>query len=511
MQRSAYPFPLAVNSSHHSHYHRFLLGADPSVLEPFPKPYCTGAIATDLGRLTESLNLQRWRKLYHGAFPWVAGFGPSHFDLGNVPSHRPLPPEYGRPPRRFAAFDFVQIADPSVSALALVAGDRRVLDRFVSLGDEFCARLEEGACSRDRGPSGARATGRLVAGQFAEPNDRWLMPLLHVHSRVLNLTSFAGAPCTLSCLDHAALGRAGRRARLGWATRQAEALSDLGYRVRVEGNDLPELRVDGVSRSLIAAIQAPRIAVLRLLERMIVGDHPRCCGQLGTELPAAVIASMAEQVESALALYHARYKPAKVAVPPEGPWRASVREHLCRCCPGSLAALDSAAARARATLYSAALYPSPPLDPAHCHVSAIGSFEAACQMPCDPELGVQALGEAPERVACPWLAREFEAALGEVSEAVARAGPGEALAPTRRLLATIDQLAEGADPEQLRQSRILLDVELERRAMAPADHPTLEAGPRLPARGALVSLDQLFEDAPSLLHLREQEIGGRSL
>ncbi|HEY4989600.1 MAG TPA: hypothetical protein VII09_07325, partial [Opitutaceae bacterium] len=115
METSTYPFPLAVNSSHHSHYHRFLLGVDASILAPFPKPYCTGALKGEMGSLTSELNLPRWRKLYHAAVPWVAGFGPGHYDLGNVPPHRPLPGEYGRPARRFGGFDLVQIADPSVS------------------------------------------------------------------------------------------------------------------------------------------------------------------------------------------------------------------------------------------------------------------------------------------------------------------------------------------------------------------------------------------------------------
>ena len=57
MERPTYPFPLAVNSSHHSHYHRFLLGVAPSVLAPFPKPYCIGSLGPELSGLTESLDL----------------------------------------------------------------------------------------------------------------------------------------------------------------------------------------------------------------------------------------------------------------------------------------------------------------------------------------------------------------------------------------------------------------------------------------------------------------------
>ena len=274
MDRPTYPFPLAAHSSHHSHYHRFLLGADPAILSPFPKPYCTGDLRRDLESLSGSLDLPRWRKLYLGAFPWVEGFGASHYGLGNVAAHRPLPREYSRPLRRYGAYDFVQVADPSVSALALVAGDRRVLEHFFALGDDFSARLQEGACAREPGPTGSRSTRRILAGQFTEPNNRWLMPFLHVHSRVLNFTSFAEKPANLSCLDSSALARSGQRALQGWRGRQAESLADLGYRVAIHGDNVPELAVEGVSAKLIAAIQAPRIAVLRLLERIILGELP---------------------------------------------------------------------------------------------------------------------------------------------------------------------------------------------------------------------------------------------
>ncbi len=510
MDRSAYPFPLAVNSSHHSHYHRFLLGADPSVIDPLPKPYCTGALAAGLGRLTGNLNLQSWRKLYHASFPWAPGFGPAHYDLGNVPAHRPLPPEYARPQRRFGAYDFVQVADPSLSALALVAGDRRVLLRFVALCDDFSLRLEEGAGTRDRGPAGSRTTGRMLAGQFAEPNNRWLMPFLHVHCRVLNFTSFSEAPGTLACIDPSALARAGQRALRSWVPLQAEALSDLGYRVGVSADDVPLLRVEGVSPGLVAVLQAPRIAVLRLLERMIAGEREPSAGRLASELPAPVIAAMADQIESVLARSHPGFKPGKIAIPSEGPWRACVRRHLAGACPGPLAALDAAASRAGARPCGASLFPSSPIDPAHCHAPSAESLEAQPQLPCDPELGARAEFPPAGRLVSPWLAREFEVALGEVNEGMARTGTGGPLAPLRRLLATIDQLSEAASPGQLRQAQILLDVELERRdrdARDRGDH----AEPSPVARRDLVPPEELFEGLAAHAGVQEREIGGRSL
>jgi hypothetical protein len=504
MERSTFPFPLAANSSHHSHYHRFLLGADAAVLAPFPKPYCIGALSGPLRRLTENLNLPRWRKLYHGALPWVDGFGPEHYDLGQVAPHRPLPPEYGRPIRKIAAFDFVQIADPALSALALVAGDRRVLERFVHLADNFCMRLEAGAHSRSPGPSGSRATGRVLAGQFAEPNNRWLMPFLHVHSRVLNFTSFEGSPERLACIDSAALARAGERARRPWISQQAEILSDLGYRVASCGADAQSLRVDGVSGKLIAAMEAPRIAVLRLLEKMISGDRPPSFERFSSELPPAVIAAMAEQLESILARSLSYHKPSKIGLPPEGPWRGAVRGHLRQTCPKELALMDASAARARATLSESAIFAAPPTDTAHGHAPSIEALESRPQLPTDPELGAVTEQRESGRTAPVWLVDEFEETLREVNERLMRVGLEDPLVSLRGQLASIDHAPEGASLDQLRQAAAFLDVELGHRSRAHSS----ELGWN---RGQLVSLEELFENTSLTPMVCEREIGGRSL
>jgi hypothetical protein len=511
MERPTYPFPLAVNSSHHSHYHRFLLGADASVLAPFPKPYCTGALRGEMGRLADKLDLPSWRKLYHAAVPWIPGFAESHYAIGNVPPHRPLPREYGRPARRFGAFDLVQVADPSVSALALVAGDRRILDRFVALNDDFCSRVEAGAASRNRGLSGSRVTGRMLAGQFAEPNNRWLMPFLHVHARVLNFTSFKEEPGRLECLDPCALARAAQREKVGWIDRQARALSDLGYRVSVRGKVAPSLSVDGVCGRLVAAIEAPRIAVIRMVERMLVGEGPPSVERLGSEFPPSVGAALADQVERVLARSLSLYKPQKIALPSEGPWRAAVREHLSHYCPAALEAVDAAATRAQAVACGSSIFPSPALDSAHCHAPCGEHLGAGVQAPTDPELGASPSPSRPERPASASLVREFERTLGEVNERLVRAGPDDPLVSLRHMLASIDHIAEGAEPAQLRQAELLLDAELDRRSgraepVAP-ERALSERAPRVP----LVSLERLFEDAAVPRLVCEQEIGGRSL
>jgi hypothetical protein len=506
MESPPYPFPLAAHSSHHSHYHRFLLGADPSILEPFPKPYCRGALAGLLPRLSGDLNLQKWRKLYSGAFPWVGGFAPAHYDLGNVAPHCPLPRTYCRPARRFAAYDFVQAADPSLSAVALVAGDRRVVRGFAALGDRFCSAVEAGAGARHAGPGGSRATGRLLAGQFFEPNNRWLMPYLHVHSRVLNFTSFGEDPSTLGCIDTCALARAGERAMRGWVAWQADLLSGLGYRASVRADSAASLRVEGVSEGLLAAMEAPRIAVLRILERIIVGERPPCAQRLRDELPTPVIAAMAEQIESLVARALSVYKPPKVGIPCEGPWRAAVREHLGRLCPDALARIDAAASRAGAVAVAAAVFPAPPLDCSHCHAPDISALGSQCQSPADPELGAGATPAAAAGAPYSWLAHEFPRTLLEVDERLVRAGPSDPLVSLRSILAEIDLLAGAADRGQLMQSAAFLGVELERRER---QHEARSRGGRW--RGELASLDEIFERAQAPQLACERGIGGRSL
>ncbi len=507
MDRCTFPFPLAVNSSHHSAYHRFQLGADPVVLAPLPKPACVGRMAEAFGGLAAELNLTRWRRLYHGAFPWVEGYGPEHYEPGTVGPHRPLPAGYGRPERRFGAFDFVQIADPSLCALALVAGDRRLVERFAELSRDFCRRLERGT----RASAGAPEpdTGRFLAGLFYEPNDRWLMPLLHVHARVLNFTSTQAAPRDLHCVDPACLARAGREARQGWVLRQAQLLEDLGYRVGVMGTPAPHLMVQGVSNRLLAALQAPRIAVVELLGRLLEGDRTGVAGSLEEALPTAVISAMADTLGSLVAKSVAYHRPPKLGIPSEGPWRAAVREHLRLVCPAALAALDAEASRVRAVPIGTPVFPSPPLDPAHLHAPDLGALRNLPQHPAQPELGGCAYGAAAIEPPSAWLARRFGELLDVVNARVVRGCLDAPREPGRSLVLRMDQLTEGADPGQLLNAHRLLEGEMERRL--PERRPEPVSGSASGRRPSLASLDALFEQALQVREHPAREIGGRCL
>lgn len=505
MTDSPAPFPLAVNSSHHSSYHRFLLGAPASALAPLPRPECSGALAPELPHLAADLTLTKWRKLYHGALPWARGFGEEHYRPEHVPAHRPLPAEYARPVRKFAAYDLVQIADPALSALALVAGDRRVLAHFVDLNRDFCGRVEAEVTAYRPGPGGSRLTSRCLAGRFAEPNNRWLMPFLHVHTRVLNFTSFREAPRDLVCLDAQSLALGSRRAAHGGLERQADRLRDLGYRVDLPRDACDGLRVAGVSETLLAAMRAPRLALLRLLHRLVgeAANPARAAG--GTEREAAVIAAMADRLEAAVVGALSFYRPPKLGLPAEGPWRKSVAAHLRELCPQDLEALTAAAAAARGKRNDGATFPDrtpewtvipvPAADAGHCHAPAIGELHAPDQQSIDSELADRLAPGERGLVPSLWLVRQYQAELASVQRELATRRQPELQAAWGRAAARIDALPTGPDLAGLAEAERTLHACLDRplRPVLAEVRAVSAAAP--PQRPAFASLDELVARA----------------
>jgi hypothetical protein len=110
-----------------------------------------------------------------------------------------------------------------------------------------------------------------------------------------------------------------------------------------------------------------------------------------------------------------------------------------------------------------------------------------------------------------WLVREFEATLAEVHLRIAVAGPDDPLVSLRGTLSRIDQVSEGASQEQLEQSRVLLEGELERRGRDDPKRPDGSPGAGIAARNRLVPLEQLFEDYMFSGRAPTRELGGRSL
>ena len=133
-----------------------------------------------------------------------------------------------------------------------------------------------------------------------------------------------------------------------------------------------------------------------------------------------MVATLAEQLESVIARSLAAYKPPKLGLPAEGPWRAAVREHLRGHCREDLALLDAAALRARAVPIETALFPAPPMDPAHVHATSMAELEGACQLPADPELDLGYGERLPGGDPSPWLARTFAETLTAVTDRLVR-------------------------------------------------------------------------------------------
>lgn len=88
-------------------------------------------------------------------------------------------------------WDFAVNAPKSVSIMALVAGDRRIIAAHEAAVGTALAYLEEHAGLRRRESGGIvhETTGRLIFARFTEHASRELDPHLHTHAVVMNMTN----------------------------------------------------------------------------------------------------------------------------------------------------------------------------------------------------------------------------------------------------------------------------------------------------------------------------------
>lgn len=89
------------------------------------------------------------------------------------------------------AWDFAVNAPKSVSIMALVAGDKRIIEAHEKAVDAALGWLEDYAQLRRRinGKVTNETTGRLIFARFTEHSSRELDPHLHTHVAVLNMTN----------------------------------------------------------------------------------------------------------------------------------------------------------------------------------------------------------------------------------------------------------------------------------------------------------------------------------
>lgn len=149
-------------------------------------------------------------------------------------------------------WDFAVNAPKSVSIMALVAGDTRIIEAHEKAVGTALSWIEEHAATRARvnGEITERTTGRLLFARFTEHASRELDPHLHTHVVVMNLTN-DGAGERFVSLETRAMYAEQMVAGQIYRNELAHLLRERGYDVEFDPRKgLFEIR--GVPRDLIA-------------------------------------------------------------------------------------------------------------------------------------------------------------------------------------------------------------------------------------------------------------------
>jgi len=135
--------------------------------------------------------------------------------------------------RRRNLYDFTISAPKSVSIMAILGGDDRLIEAHEKAVGELLVEIEAHAATRVRqgGANDDRATGNLVLAVYHHDTSRELDPQLHTHAVAANLT-FDGTEGRWKALQ--ATGIYQRRAYLTEVYRSslARELRMLGYEIR---------------------------------------------------------------------------------------------------------------------------------------------------------------------------------------------------------------------------------------------------------------------------------------
>jgi len=168
-------------------------------------------------------------------------------------------------------YDFTMSAPKSVSVMALVGGDRRLIDAHQRAVMEALQELESHAATRVRmaGANADRTTGNLAIAMYHHDTSRELDPQLHTHAVAANLT-YDGTEGRWKALQ--ASGIYERRAYLTEVYRNslAREVRALGYeidnRTDARGRDCG-FEIRGLSRELLD----------RFSQRSTQGDSQAIC------------------------------------------------------------------------------------------------------------------------------------------------------------------------------------------------------------------------------------------
>ncbi|OAN53525.1 MobF family relaxase [Sphingobium sp. TCM1] len=148
-------------------------------------------------------------------------------------------------------WDFAVNAPKSVSIMALVAGDNRIIEAHEKAVGVALSYLEEHATMRHRvdGEVTEKTTGRLIYARFTEHASRELDPHLHTHVVVMNITDESDGTRKVS-LETRAMFAEQMAAGQSYRNELAHLLKELGYAVEFDPRrGLFEIR--GVPKDLI--------------------------------------------------------------------------------------------------------------------------------------------------------------------------------------------------------------------------------------------------------------------
>ena len=188
-----------------------------------------------------------------------------HLANGQLPSGEQLIRRVAEGNR--AGWDATFSAPKSVSATALVGGDKRIIRAHEESVDIAAGVFEGFVQARMGGKRAADVTGKMVAALFrhdiARPVDGYSAPQLHTHAVILNLTQTAGGQWR--ALQERDLYRVQQYASAVYQSELAWRLKALGYKIELGKNHAPEIK--GYTREYIEALSPRRKAMDEYVEK----------------------------------------------------------------------------------------------------------------------------------------------------------------------------------------------------------------------------------------------------
>ena len=173
----------------------------------------------------------------------------------------------GREKEHYPGWDLTFSAPKSVSIMAMVGGDRRLVEAVNDAARETIAWIEANvACSRftQDGRTVARPTGNLAVAMFTHDLTRAQEPQLHVHAATMNVTQ--GPDGSWRSLDGRVFFRHAKEAGLRFQQILALKVRDLGYAIAADTTN-GTFEIAGISQTLIEAYSTRSKQITARLEQ----------------------------------------------------------------------------------------------------------------------------------------------------------------------------------------------------------------------------------------------------